>query len=213
MKFKVGVVLNDLSEECLYKVMLPYGDPSVIGVSGDKLKYFVFQSITSEYIDKYKNEIKNRRKIYQKVYFKLRFPTFDVYMRKYCHEVKNFYANDYGYWDNPNAHWDYYISGGVGNKILLVDDSVEITRSEYFDWDNDTKRLINPTGYKWVNHCKIKDIAFNKIKELDNFKLCGIIDDFGWHEFSGDNLLDEFKKYIRENVDNNNHLIIVECHF
>lgn len=34
--------------------------------------------------------------------------SFEEYLREYCQDEWNEEANDYGYWENPNAKWDYW---------------------------------------------------------------------------------------------------------
>lgn len=40
------------------------------------------------------------------------YPTFDDYMREYLNENRDVETGRYGYWENPNAKWDWYETGG-----------------------------------------------------------------------------------------------------
>ncbi len=40
------------------------------------------------------------------------YPTFEEYMDKYCDYKKDDVLGRYGYWENPNAKWDWYQLGG-----------------------------------------------------------------------------------------------------
>lgn len=44
--------------------------------------------------------------------YKETFPTFDDYMRDWCGEEKDPETGKYGYWENPNAKWDWWLYGG-----------------------------------------------------------------------------------------------------
>jgi len=41
-----------------------------------------------------------------------RYKTFDEYMKDYCDREKDPKTGKYGYWENPNAKWDWYSLGG-----------------------------------------------------------------------------------------------------
>ncbi len=44
--------------------------------------------------------------------YKETFATFDDYMRDWCGYEKGPETGEYGYWENPNAKWDWWIAGG-----------------------------------------------------------------------------------------------------
>lgn len=44
--------------------------------------------------------------------YKETFATFDDFMREWCDEEKDPVTGKYGYWENPNAKWDWWIIGG-----------------------------------------------------------------------------------------------------
>lgn len=44
--------------------------------------------------------------------YKETFATFDDYMREWCGYEKDPETGKYGYWENPNAKWDWWIVGG-----------------------------------------------------------------------------------------------------
>ena len=44
--------------------------------------------------------------------FKEIYPTFEAYMENYCEQKRDSKTNRYGYWENPNAKWDWYQIGG-----------------------------------------------------------------------------------------------------
>lgn len=44
--------------------------------------------------------------------YKETFVTFDDYMREWCDYEKDPETGEYGYWENPNAKWDWWLCGG-----------------------------------------------------------------------------------------------------
>lgn len=44
--------------------------------------------------------------------YKETFATFDDFMREWCNYEKDSKTGKYGYWENPNAKWDWYELGG-----------------------------------------------------------------------------------------------------
>lgn len=44
--------------------------------------------------------------------YKETFATFDDYMREWCDYEKDPETDEYGYWENPNAKWDWWLCGG-----------------------------------------------------------------------------------------------------
>lgn len=56
----------------------------------------------------------------KKVTYKELYPTFEEYMKEIGDGNYDEEMNDYGYWENPNAKWDWYeIGGRWSNSILL----------------------------------------------------------------------------------------------
>lgn len=48
------------------------------------------------------------------------YPTFDEFMSEYHGYKKNEETGKYGYWENPNAKWDWYTIGGRWSDSLLL---------------------------------------------------------------------------------------------
>lgn len=44
--------------------------------------------------------------------YKLLYPTFESFMSEYCGVERDEEAGEYGYWENPNAKWDWFSIGG-----------------------------------------------------------------------------------------------------
>lgn len=49
-----------------------------------------------------------------------RYPTFEQYMAEYCEEKPDEKTGQWGYWENPNAKWDWYVIGGRWGGMLPV---------------------------------------------------------------------------------------------
>lgn len=70
---------------------------------------------------------------------------------------------------NPNSKWDWYDIGGRWHNMLLVKADNNDIIGENASWvniENNSKKA--PEGYKWCDGARIKDIDFEKIKEIDN---------------------------------------------
>lgn len=75
----------------------------------------------------------------------------------------------YGYYDNPNAHWDWYQIGGRWCGLLLVPDGAwgEIGLPSLLMDENELhERYQAPPGYRRVDSAKLEDIQWSKMREL-----------------------------------------------
>jgi len=88
--------------------------------------------------------------------------TFEQYCRDY-HGYRKLPDGRVGYYHNPNANWDWYEIGGRFPGLLLVKDDVKdiLPLSESED-----KNTRHPTGYRYVNGARMKDIEWYKMREL-----------------------------------------------
>lgn len=132
---------------------------------------------------------------------------------------------------NPNSKWDWYdIGGRWRNQLLTREDNNDTFEhnsfAEHMGMFKDTKEA--PKGYKWVNGAKIKDIDFNKIEEVNGkpFYTWALVDENGWYEQgrmgwwaindatdeSTNNFAKQFKEYVESVENQDNYLIIVDCH-
>ena len=93
------------------------------------------------------------------------YPTFEEFMEYIGYDFDE-EMQDYGYWENPNAKWDWYEVGGRWNNILLVKDTVDVVEVGEPSFLNlDSAKKSAPEGYKWVNACKLKDLELDKMME------------------------------------------------
>lgn len=108
---------------------------------------------------------------YEKVFVrhKERYSDFDAFMKEWAgYEGKDLETGKYGYWENPNAKWDWYQIGGRWQGLLLVKDTAkadvgEVSLTVGEGHEDETPA---PKGYKWVDSAKIKDIAWDKMCEI-----------------------------------------------
>lgn len=79
-----------------------------------------------------------------KIPYNVIWSTFEEFLKEYCQDEWDEKAKDYGYWENPNAKWDYWTLCEKGSWARYQNDKI-------------------PNGY-----CKIKDwpLKFDK-KEYD----------------------------------------------
>ena len=70
----------------------------------------------------------------------------------------------YGYWENPNAKWDWYMVGGRWHSQLIVDSKVEdfITGSRSWASNDDAPSIV---GFRHVDGARIKDIRFDEMEK------------------------------------------------
>lgn len=81
----------------------------------------------------------------RRIPFKETFPAFDDYMRDWCGEEKDPETGKYGYWENPNAKWDWYQVGGrwCGQVRATAGGVVKADQSPYEGGCYDLAKLRN----------------------------------------------------------------------
>jgi hypothetical protein len=110
---------------------------------------------------------------------------FDTFMREYCgYEEKDPKTGQYGYWENPNAKWDWYQLGGrwAGFFKLKPDlgKDIECNRGEPSWWNGDT-----PIPFDQVDQAYKKDIDWAAMSRKKNEEAAEI-----WEKWEA--LLDKF---------------------
>ena len=71
----------------------------------------------------------------------------------------------YGFYNNPDAQWDWYSIGGRWPCQLLVKDSCTEYVPNEFDADNADSDMRPPEGYHWASAARMKDIQWDAIRE------------------------------------------------
>jgi hypothetical protein len=91
---------------------------------------------------------------YERVYVrhKDRFPTFQDFMLNYHGTGKDAETGRYGYWENPNAKWDWWKVGGRYSNRLRTKDGriVNSAKVKDIDWDAMRKDRIAGAENAWT---------------------------------------------------------------
>jgi len=87
---------------------------------------------------------------------------FELFMKEWAgHDEKDIETGKYGYWENPNAKWDWYQIGGRWSGLLKLKPGVTSGQRGERSWTNEKKIIPE---YK-VDSVKVKDIDFSIDKE------------------------------------------------
>lgn len=85
------------------------------------------------------------------------YPTFEEYMENYCGNKKDEVLGRYGYWENPNAKWDWYQLGGRWGGFFTNKDGEEV----------DTELIENiDFKTKWAENYKLAVRVFNHVQKF-----------------------------------------------
>lgn len=123
--FVVAVLMNE-ENNSLEDLLAPYQENDMEDCPEE---YLEFIECDESDIEKYKEH-------------QDKYKTLDEFMEEYHGYQKNTETGKYGYYDNLNAKWDWYVVGGRWSNLLLL------KNGEYSD------------------SAKIKDIDWDKMKEL-----------------------------------------------
>lgn len=85
---------------------------------------------------------------------------------EYCEECCGYQKSDdgrWGYYYNPNAQWDWFEIGGRFYGELLVKEGTE---DALYLPESEDKKTSHPEGFRYVNGAFMKDIAWEKMREL-----------------------------------------------
>lgn len=121
--------------------------------------------------------------------FKELYPTFEEYMKDWERATFDEEMQDYGYWENPNAKWDWYLIGGRWSDRLVTKDGVTGKKGE--------PSLIcayTLSADNTYSSLKIKDIDWNHIKMKD-FKTYGVLTPDGIWKDEKDT--ESYKKWLK----------------
>lgn len=159
------------------------------------------------------------------------YPTFEDYMREYLNEDRDAETGRYGYWENPNAKWDWYEEGGrfmqfcreaLGGSCVRVGeikfDPEKERRKAEEEWEEQKdsplwqlmcrglskEQYIESAGYLSFRACVTPDGEWHEVGEM------------GWWGMSSetaDELL-EWEAHFAERFlgDPNLTLTVVDCH-
>jgi hypothetical protein len=98
------------------------------------------------------------------------FPTIESYAEDYCGYTYDAIEQAYGYWQNPNAFWDWYQIGGRWPFMFLVkEDCPYVIRGER-SWATENATRQAPRGYEWVTGARKQDIEWEHMKLIGSVK-------------------------------------------
>ena len=167
--FTVAIITDGKpTYETIEKILAPYQENNM----GDCPREFMeFYSGTKNHAEEYENETKE---------FKAKYPTLNKYLEEYYGYRYDEEQQDYGYWENPNAKWDWWQIGGRWAGSLTIEENNEnfgIGSQSLFAKGN---RYEIENGYKKVDSARIKDFVFlnreskyNKAKRFWEMKVEG----------------------------------------
>lgn len=98
--------------------------------------------------------------------------TVDEYLKEYCDDEWDEEAQDYGYWENPNAKWDWYQIGGryAGCVRVNKETAVDYGYGEK-SWGYGNKNPYTEDGdIICVDSARVKDIIQRDEKEAERLK-------------------------------------------
>ena len=218
MHFTVGVLVDKKGKK-LEELLAPYQENNM----GNCPKEFLeFREATEEI-----NEYEDHKEDYE---------TLDEFMEDYYGIRKDKETEKYGYWENPNAQWDWYQIGGRWSNMLLSKNGYksnylqlkdidwngmyEISKKQAIEtWDSNENEI-----YRMLNGIKKDDTKESYIERMSKFETYAVITPDGkWHSkdkmglFSvstneDDNRNKSFYDIFIKDADQELILVIVDCH-
>ena len=144
--FTVAVITEGKpTYETIEKVLAPYQEDC-------PTEFMEFYSATKNHTEEYENETED---------IKAKYPTLNKYLEEYCGYRYHEEQNDYGYWENPNAKWDWWIIGGRWAGLLTVSESNKnfiVGQPSLFGSNENPYQVKN--GYMHVDCARVKDLVF-----------------------------------------------------
>lgn len=99
--------------------------------------------------------------------FKKLFPTAEAFMTNYWGCAPGEEAGRYGYYFNPNGHWDWWQIGGRWPfRFLVKDDCSLAVVGEASHLFEKPPKCDAPEGYRWVAGARKCDIAWDMMREF-----------------------------------------------
>lgn len=221
--FTVGVFIDIKKDKKLEDLLAPYQENNM----GDCPKeYLEFNECDKEDIEEYENH-------------KDEYETLEDFMWEYHGYKKDKETGKYGYWENPNAEWDWYEIGGRWSNSLLTKNGVkcDLEQLKNIDWDGMKEKAkvkyaeiwdSNPQGIKrYFNGIEKDDTRESYVKRMSEFSTYAVITpdgewhskgEMGWFGVSSDTVEDRenwsksfYDTFIKD-ADDELVLVIVDCH-
>ena len=148
--FTVAVITEGMpTAEKIRKALAPFQENNM----GDCPKeYMEFVSVTKQCKRDYSEEGEAT---------KIKYPTLKEYIEGYCGYSYDNEKKDYGYWENPNAKWDWYQVGGRwAGRLVVASDCMNCDIGEKSWGYGSTDPYATIGRYKKVDAARIKDLVF-----------------------------------------------------
>ena len=227
--FTVGVLLKE-GDKDLEELLAPYQENNM----GDcPEEYLEFVDCTDEIVDGWEN-YKNNKEEYDK-----ECDSIEEYATQYFGYITE--DGKYGYYENPNAKWDWYVIGGRWSNMLLTKDGekTDFARLKDIDWNkiSENKRLKaehvwdnQPESWfekHFVHGINDSDTRESYVKRMSEFSTAAVITPDGkWHEKGtmgwfgisseteeeANQWSNDFHDSFIKNADQDLILVIVDCH-
>ncbi len=220
--FTVGVLVDRKGKK-LEELLAPYQENNMGDCPKEYLKFNECRQDEIEEYKEHKDEYKN----------------LDEFMYEYHGYKKNEETGKYGYWENPNAKWDWYQVGGRWRNSLLMKDGSKCNCTELknIDWDTMKDKSIknaekiwdsNPQGIeRYFSGIEKDDTRESYISRQSEFTTYAVITPdgewhskgkMGWFGFSSETSeestnwnLSFYDRFIKDS-DQDLILTIVDCH-
>lgn len=220
--FTVGVLVDRKGKK-LEELLAPYQENN----KGDCPKeYLEFKDYTDEVLESYDDH-------------KEEYKDLDTFAKEYHGYEKNQETNKYGYWENPNAKWDWYEVGGRWSNMILTKSGIKVDYAmlKDIDWSCMKARAkknaektwdSNPQGIeRYFSGIYKNDTRESFIKRQSEFATYAVITpdgkwhskgDMGWFGISSEGKddstkwADNFYDAFIKDADQELILVIVDCH-
>ena len=100
---------------------------------------------------------------------KEKYPEFNTFMEEWHGYKFDEEQGKYGYWENPNAKWDWWEVGGRWMGSLLIKEGKDGFTGKPGVFGNSVPNT--PNGYVWVDSCKVSDVEWEKMAQIKRFEL------------------------------------------
>lgn len=148
--------------------------------------------------------------------------TVDEYLKEYCDDEWNEEAQDYGYWKNPNAKWDWYQIGG------RYAGCIQVNKKKAVDYAYGEKSLFYGIENPYTEDGDIICVDSARVKDIiQHFHAYAVLTKDGeWHEAGAMGLFgiscadadkkrkfeEEYKQFVFANAEDDDFLTLVDCH-
>ena len=149
--FTVGVFIDPKRGKKLEELLAPYQENNMEDCPKEYLEFFECPAEDIEEYEEHKDE----------------YETLDEFMDKYHGYKKDDITGKYGYWENPNAKWDWYTIGGRWSNSIITKNGrkCDYAKLKDIDWDKIRENKKRNAEEIWDKNFKEIKRYFNGIKK------------------------------------------------